>query len=217
MTVVDLRAEQPNPPPLYNGKRKHWIRNGRVVMRDPSKIDGIVLHQTACVFGKREDQPTRYHRALGVACHALAFDDGVVALPNPLRSYVQHGNGFNDRSLGLEVECNARGLVADPKTVRGMEQGPLPGAIAAGREALRALLELGRAEGMPIRYVWAHRQSSPTRRSDPGEALWKALVVEYAVPVLGLEVQPTMVLAAKRGGSGRPLPPQWDPGGVGTY
>ena len=215
--IVDLRAEQPNPPPLYNGKRKHRIAGGKVVTRDPATVDAIVLHQTACVFGKAAHQPTRHHRALGVACHALAFNDGVVVLANPLRSWVNHGNGFNSRSLGLEVECNARGLVADPKTVSGLEVPPTPEAIAAGREAIAALVKLGRAEGMPIRYILAHRQSSPTRRSDPGEQLWKALVVDYAVPVLGLLAQPELVMTDLKGRPGRPLPPQWDPGGVRAY
>lgn len=215
--IVDLRAEQPNPPPLYNGKRKHWITGGKVVTRDPATVDAITLHQTACIFGKAAHQPTRHHRALGVACHALAFNDGVVVLANPLRSWVHHANGLNSRSLGLEVECNARGLVADPRTVSGLEVPPTPEAIEAGREAIRLLVKLGREEGMPIRYILAHRQSSPTRRSDPGEQLWRALVVEYAVPVLGLVTQPELVMTDRRGRPGRALPPQWDPGGVRSY
>lgn len=215
--IVDLRGEQPNPPPLYNGKRKHWIANGKVVTRPPETVDAIVLHQTACVFGKAAHQPSRHHRALGVACHALAFNDGVVVLPNPLTWWVHHGNGFNSRSLGLEVECNARGLANDPKTVSGLEVPPTPEAIAAGREAIATLVKLARDEGMPIKYILAHRQSSPTRRSDPGEQLWKALVVDYAVPVLGLVTQPELVMTDRKGRPGRSLPPQWDPGGVRAY
>ena len=216
MRVLDLRAEQPNPPQLQ--KPKHWVRNGRVVERDPATIDCIVLHQTACVFGKRADQPTRHHRALGVACHALAFNDGVVVLPNPLRWYVQHGNGFNATSLGLEVEGVFPGIAGDPKTLpknAGPETPLTDTLILTARLAVRVLMEQAAIEGITIRRIVAHRQSSATRRADPGSALWKAVVVEHAVPVLGLRVEPDLVLVAKNGRPGRPIPAAW--GGPAGY
>lgn len=218
MNVLDLRASQPNPPPLVNGKRKHWIRDGRVVERRPEDIDTIVLHQTACVFGKRQDQPTRHHRALGVACHALAFNDGVVVLPNPLRWYVQHGNGFNACSLGLEVEGIFPGIAGDPKTLpkgAGAETPLTDVLLLTARLAVRVLIDEARREGITIRRIVAHRQSSATRRADPGSALWKAVVLEHAVPVLGLRTEPDLVLVAKNGRPGRPIPAAW--GGPAGY
>lgn len=217
MTVLDFRGQQPNPPQLP--VRKHWIRDGKVVERDPAKIDTIVLHQTACVFGRKSTQPDRYHRALGVACHALAFNDGVVALANPFRWYVQHGNGYNDRSLGLEVEGLFPGLVDHPRTLPkmpGQDETPVtPALIEAGRLAIREMIYQAGNEGIRIRRVVAHRQSSPTRRADPGEALWKALVVDYAVRELGLVTDPTETLARKDGRRGRPIPAAWGgPDGV---
>ena len=216
---LDLRSEQPNPPDL--AKQKHALRrvalNGRsvqrVVERDPATIDGIVIHQTACVFGKRRGQPSRHHRALGVACHALAFNDGTAVLANPLRWLVWHGNGFNSRSLGLEIEGRFPGLVGKPSTLAAEPETPVTALLLdTARDALRWLVEEGRSEGMPLRYVWAHRQSSPTRRSDPGEALWLALLPTFAE--LGLEVQPALVLNSKSG-AGRPIPEAW--GGAGPY
>lgn len=227
--VTDWRGLQPDPPPLVRGKRKHRVRRtmeaGRIVEhveeRDPKRIDGIVLHQTACSFGPSDDANARHRRALGVACHALAFRDGAVVLANPLRWTVLHGNGLNDRSLGLEVEGLYSGLEDDPSTLPDEAARSTWGGrpdvvsellVAAGRRALRELVERGRAEGMPIRYVWAHRQSSRTRRSDPGAVLWRRLIVEYAQPVLGLVAQPSMVLQSKSSGPGRPIPAAW--GGV---
>jgi hypothetical protein len=48
------------------------------------------------------------------------------------------------------------------------------------------------------------------RRSDPGEALWKAVALDYAVAVLGLETQNT-----RTWGDGNPIPAAW--GGSAPY
>lgn len=206
--ILDLRAEQPDPPTLVRGKRKHLVRAGHVVVRDPADVDGIVVHQTACVFGASTaqiraaggDRDLAIHRrALGVACHALAFRDGAVVLANPLRWYVWHGNGLNERSLGLEVEGIYPAEVARP----GPHDTPWTQQQAdATATALYTLIREGRDEGMPLRYLWAHRQSSYARAGDPGEAIWR-LVVQVGRE-WGLEPQPDLVV-----GSGRPISPAW--------
>lgn len=216
--LIDWRARQPNPPPLVRGRRKHLLVRGRVFERDPADVDSITVHQTACVFGARPGRD-RHERAFGVACHALAFADGAAVLPNPLRWHVHHGNGLNPRALGLEIEGRFPGLIGNPRTLanrRSIETPITDTLIAAAIEALTALVTLGRAEGMPIRYVHAHRQSSPSRRSDPGEEIWRRVVLEHGVRVLGLETQPALVLEARKG-PGRPIPLEWDPAGVGRY
>jgi hypothetical protein len=224
--ILDWRHEQPNPPPLVRGKRKHLLRGGEVVVRDPSAIDGVVIHQTACTFAKARDQPTRHHRAFGVACHALAFRDRKVVLPNPLRWYVQHGNGFNPHTLGLEVEGLLPGLEDDPTTVpredlettwKRTPDELTDDLVATACEALRLLVELGRAEGMPIEWIYAHRQSGADRRSDPGQGTWRRVVLGYAVRVLGLKTDPARVVRNRKGKGGRPIPRAWDPAGVGRY
>jgi hypothetical protein len=227
--VLDWRDRQPNPPPLVRGKRKHKLnpRTRLVVERDPRAIDGIVLHQTACTFGPSDDENRRHRRAFGVAGHATAFRDGTVVIANPLQWLVWHGNGFNDRALGLEVEGRYAGLADDPgtapredlETTWGGEPDEVTArVIATARRALLELVERGRAAGMPIRYLWAHRQSNGQRRSDPGEALWRAVAIEYGQRELGLELQPALALPSRSSGPGRPIPRAWDPvGGVGRY
>lgn len=228
--VHDWRHRQPNPPPPVRGKRKHRLTRGRdrvVVERDPRTVDSVVIHQTACDFGPNDNEQRELERAFGVACHAVAFKRGAVVLPNPLRWVVLHANALSDRSLGLEVEGLYAGLEDDPSTVpdeakqttwKGRPDVVTELAVAAARRALRELVERGRAEGMPIRYVIAHRQSSGTRRSDPGQTAWRRVVLEYAVPVLGLETMPARAWRSRSSGPGRPIPKAWDPtAGVGRY
>lgn len=224
--ILDLTSEQTNPP---TREEKFKVRRGRVVERNPRDVDSITLHQTACVFGlNKAVGPTRHHRALGVACHALAFRDGVVALPNPLAWYVNQGNGFNPRGLGLEVEGSFPGIPDDPSTPEREDLDTHAGddarmtevtdlLVETTRRAMLELVERAADWGAYLRYIHAHRQSSATRKSDPGWEVWVRTVLEYAVPVLGLQVDNTLVLGkgAKRG---RPIPLDWDPlRGEGSY
>lgn len=217
-TLLDLRGEQ--HPSLFPPKRLRdgssqatsKTSRGKTVVRDPATIDGIVLHQTACVFGPAADRSKAHRRALGIPAHAVAFRDGVFAAPAPLTWWLYHGNGLNGHTLGLEVEGCYPGLVGKPSTLWGGTETPLDEVtIATARAALAWLVVQGRALGMPLRYVYAHRQSNIGKPSDPGEGLWRALAVEYAVPVLGMETR------TRYTDGGRAVPRQWDPTGVGDY
>lgn len=224
--VVDLTAQGGDPPPLLvrDGKRRYLAdAHGRVVRRDPAHVDAVCLHQTACRFGPFADAGKRHLRALSVPIHAMAFRDGTVVLPYPVEYCLWHGNGWNARSLGLEIEGHFAGLEADPRTraVRGGLDGyhvegadDLPeAALAAARRAVYELVARGRAAGMPIRYLVTHRQSSEDRRADPGQLIYREVGLAYAVAELGLEALPDAHV-----GSGRPVPVEWDPAhGVGRY
>lgn len=223
LEIIDLRDLQKDPPEVTATKKKHKIRNGKVVRRDMKDVDGIVLHQTAVWYGVSKNQirnadgdkhEALHRRGLRVACHAIAFggekagidDCGHAIATNPLEWYVYHGNGLNDRSLGLEIEGKYPGLIGSKGDVASDK------IIKAACDALKYLVEEGRRQGAPIKYLWAHRQSSSTRRADPGEELWKKVGLEYGVKVLGLETQPH-----KTWGKGRPIPLEWDPDGKGNY
>lgn len=222
--IIDLLSERdPARPPLSRKtKRPKWKmgRNGLVVMRNARNITGVTIHQTAVEFGVSNQQLKAAggdvqlalaRRGLDVACHSISFD-GFFARTTPLAYYVYHGNGFNGFELGLEIDGLYPGVVGGRTWNREPPTKLTEGRVFAARAAMKDLVTRGREANQPIRYLHAHRQSSETRRSDPGEALWKAVVLEYAVPVLKLELNQSRVLR-----DGRPVPKEWDPNGVGSY
>lgn len=222
--VIDLRGEQSNPPELVRGKKKWRTKNGKVVERRHSDITGITVHQTAARFGvgpaairasNGDEKMALARRSKGVACHVMAFADGFVAWPNPLDWYVWHGNGFNSDTLGIEIDGDFAGLADDPTTAFRKKDNPdrlTPELEAAAKRGIKLLVEEGRKQGMPIKYIYAHRQSSPTRRSDPGEEIWQKVVLDYAVKELGLKTRPDHIRL-----KGYTIPRQWDPDGPGDY
>jgi len=230
---IDLRSEQKNPIPprvaTKDGKRivTNLCKtgpNGKIIERDMKLVQGVCFHQTACVFGApRSSNPdSKYRRALDVPCHGVGFMDGTAVLPCPLTWYVHHGNAFNDDTIGLELEGHYSGVLDDPKTPRredlrstwkGEDPTPLTDvAIQCFRDLTKRVVEEARAMGAPIEFAYAHRQTNGDKESDPGEAIWKHVVLEYAVPVLGLKTQP---LHTRR--DGKQIPKEWDPGGVVQY
>lgn len=228
VVLLDTAAAQPNPPPrlIRAGSPRFRMApggHGKVLERDPATVDTICVHQTACVFGPASDPARRHDRAHDVPIHALAFRDGVLALPYPLTWRLNHGNEWNGRSLGIEIEGKYPGIGGEVPPYR--EGAALDGhdvsedptvldelTIETARRGIAELITRGRALGMPITRIVAHRQSSASRRADPGQAIWRHVVLEYAVAVLGLLEVPT-----EHVGDGSPIPPEWSPHGVGHY
>jgi hypothetical protein len=215
-TLLDLRAEQTNPFPRKksaDGKviNTSKVVGGKTVARDPKTITGIGIHQTACMFGPMNDRPKAHRRALGIPAHVTAFTDGVYVASAPLPWLLYHGNALNDFTLGLECEGSYPGL--EGGTAWGGTTTPLTSlAIDTFRAALKWLVDEGRKAGMPIEFIWGHRQANGQKPSDPGEGIWKHVVVEYGCTQLGLKTQPE-----KFWRDGKTIPPQWDPRGVGKY
>lgn len=226
--VIDLTTQQTMPP---GRPEKYMMRGKQVVVRDPTKVTGIVVHQTACEFGvsKRQIEEAggdpvlaKHRRALNIAAHVTAFMTGKAVYANQLPWYVYHGNGFNAYTYGLEIEglyCglkgNLRTVAGDPKDVTKLTRA----TIDAARTGITFLYERGRMLGSPLEWVYAHRQSSSTRRSDPGQEIWEEVVLKYAVPVLGLKVNNDLVLPASnpKNGPGYPIPREWDPSATARY
>lgn len=188
---------------------------GRVVVRKPSAIDAICLHQTAVTFGVSasqiraaggDAQLAQFMRAKRVNAHVTAFDEGAFVAAYPLRHHVNHGNGANARSIGLEIEGLFNGAPG------GARPEPTDLLIDAARAACTWIVEAAAAEGISIRYVLAHRQYSDDRRADPGWALWQRVALEHCERVLGLASLPTLTDR-----KGTPIPKVWDPRQSAAY
>lgn len=209
LKVVDLSKEQTNflefDPPHHKFVKDKLSKKMVVAQRDPKSVDGIVIHQTATPFGVTRDQVkasngdmilAKHRRALNVAAHMTAFDTGFAVLAHPLSWYVFHANTLNARSVGIEIE----GLFPGKQGASEKLTGPL---LQAAKDGLAYLVREGRRAGMPLRFIWAHRQSSQTRPDDPGEEIWKKIVLDYAEQELDLISQPEFVMG------GQPIPEQW--------
>jgi hypothetical protein len=215
--ILDLRDEQSDPSP------KSKVVNGHTVVRNPKSIRGIVLHQTACTYGVSQQQINAaggdkelalHRRSLNVACHVMAFRDGVTVINNEFERYIYSANGQNAESVSVETEGNYPGLTDEPEKTTW---NPPPNVVTdevvlAARASMHYLVQEARKLGAPLEFVWAHRQSSASRRADPGQELWERVVLQYAVPVLGLKTE-----CGRTWGDGRPIPIEWDPDGVGRY
>ena len=81
------------------------------------------------------------------------------------------------------------------------------------------MIALGKKRGIILTEIYAHRQSSSDRRADPGEEIWKKVVLGHAVKKHGLKTRPELALPAsnRRNGPGRALPLVWDPLAAAAY
>ena len=188
--------------------------------RDPFHVTGIVLHQTAVRFGVSARQladaggdreKALATRALRVKAHCVLFREHATHQPllvyaAPLDWRMNHANGLNASTVGLEIDGLYPGLKG------GKTWGDKPADLwtpqirDAARSAVRDIFYRATGHGMEIRYLYAHRQSSATRRADPGEAIWRDVGL-WAADELGLEIQPS-----RTWGKGLPIPEQWGGG-----
>jgi len=223
--ITDLSYAQPKAAP------KTRVRGGKTVQRDPSKIKGIMLHQTAVNFGVAPYQVAaaggstvraKQNRALNVGAHFVTFRDVGTVQAHDLLSYCHHGGLANSETIGWEIEGVYSGLLDNPRTTpredllstwKRREPDEITERLVVHcRQVLIDIVEGAYKEGIELDYIYAHRQSSITRRSDPGEGLWRKIVEGFAKPVLGLTPA-----YAKTWGMGRTIPVQWSSHGKGEY
>lgn len=199
--ILDYSAERvPSSP-------KVKMKDGKPVLFAPGDVRGIMIHQTDCYFvdpSKPHDAVTnewRARRALKVAAHITVFRNGLVAVSAPLDWVMNHGNAPNSFCWGIEVEGRFAG---SPYSARNPEQMPLTYQAVDGlHEAIGYLCDAAETIPQPLTTLLAHRQSSETRRSDPGFEVWN--VVRNIAECNG--VFPDLL---KTWGTGRPIPWDWD-------
>jgi hypothetical protein len=211
VTLVDWRSQADYRGLMAgNGKSARALfRAGKVVMRPPADVVGIMWHVTACLFGVSpaavreaggDAKLARDRRALRIPAHATVFRDGHVVVPFDLLAYLWHGNGGNAASLGVEIESDDGSIT--------------PEQVIACRWLARWFVAEARKVGATIRETWAHRQTNGIKPNDPGPVVWR----EVAIPSseeLGLTRTirglPGSTPAVKHG---LPIPLAWDPLGT---
>jgi len=178
--------------------------------RDWSEITGVTLHQTGIYMSNTVERFLRLHAHIGII-----DPDGVGTIVQvyPLDRVVWHGNGLNSFTVGIEINGLFEGIEGKglPKYQRNMKLcHPSAAQIEATRECLSWIKDEVIKHGGELKTVYAHRQSSGTRRADPGSKVWQEVAL-WAEDKLGLETRPTETF-----GKGRPIPEAWDMRQVGV-
>lgn len=221
-SIVDTRLEHDGAKRL---RRRPW-----------TAIDSITLHQTATCYlqagAPREKRAIDRVSKLGV--HAIVMRGGFSVLANgPEWEMPQAQRIFNGRGIGVEVDGWFAGIEGDRSTFwapQGTDRDPMsesPEQTRAALELIDYLVELVGSHGGRIKHLHAHRQTSRTRRSDPGELLWRTIAIP-AMKKHGLtygldEIPGPKFFVPRQGkiwsykGPGRPIPAAWDPSATADY
>lgn len=209
-TLIDLRKHH-QPRVTVDGVAKAYSPPSRPW----SEFTGITYHQTACDMGESE---ARYY---SIGAHFVVLRSGRVLWMCDPNRIVYHGNGWNARCVGVEVNGLYPGLEDDPGTAdnealkttwddpttpaREKPMSVTPQAMASLRNLTRWLRWYGKQNGAKVDFLVAHRQSSMDRENDPGQAIWR----QAAVPLHA-------ELGMSDGGvgftiGGYAIPEKWDP------
>ena len=156
-------------------------------------VDAVVLHQMA--FSRGND----VGRYKNVTAHFIVVPDGTVAQLHPIAARLPASDGFNARAVAVEFAGNLRSANGNWwKPDRFGRDELTPAQAESGRRLLRVL------EGMGIRHVFAHRQSSAKRGNDPGPEIWSS-VAQWGIDDLGMSDGGQGYAI----GGGKPIPAAW--------
>lgn len=196
-----LAKKSPNVRKKDSGRTRDW-----------AEVTGICLHQTAVVLGERVG------RWASLGAHLGVTRSGKIIWVHDFDKIIYHGNGFNNRTIGIEIDGRYEGVEGDRRTFWRPEEGktlnPTPltdECIEAAKAAIRWAHDYVERRGGDLKVLVAHRQSSSTRRSDPGSAIWQRVALPMASELeLGDGGKDFQI------GSGRPIPESWDPTKTGV-
>ena len=188
--IIDLTAQ------VVKGQRRR--------MRDPKKVNTLVLHQMACCFYVK-DPLKRFLEHF--APHFAILPDGRILQLHPIMALTGASNGFNSFSVAVEFAGNfpnsngkwwidkkdvaklreklkhlpeAQIRARIQAYIKSNQNQVTPQQIEAGRYLVRYLIQT-----MGLKMIVAHRQSSKDRENDPGPDVWYH-VGQWAIDNLGL-------------------------------
>lgn len=185
-----------------HGPKREWKTRTRMM----KSVTGQCWHQAGVDLGERVE---RYDSVGAHVCVTLARK--VIWLHDWDRLGM-FANGWNDATVSIEVSGLFAGIDGDINTVwqRKAPNVLTPELAATCRDVASWITVDANARGANVRVYVSHRQSSATRRSDPGQAIYRDVVLAGAAAD-GVKTAPTTVL-----GDGLPVPEAWDPAQVGV-
>jgi hypothetical protein len=176
-----------------------------VTNRPIEHVTGCVLHQTACLLGER---PERYDT---VGAHFAVTRAGKVIWLHDFNRKVAAANGWNNGTFSVEIDGIYAGVEGDPSTVwddptTAIHERAMvltPETVTAAKALIRWSKSI---LGARMNVLVAHRQSSGSRRDDPGSAIWQ----QIALP-MHAELQLSDGGIGFKLDDGMPIPESWDP------
>ncbi len=170
--------------------------------RSPQKIHGVVIHQTGCWMSNDESTWER------TRCHCGITRSGDVLLTHPFDWGIGHAQDLSGPAIGIEIAGNFPGLIG--KNYTWWKSGGGPHEFTEAQEkACDVLFGIIKEEFERMGVVWtkvyAHRQSSDQRESDPGEEIWKKVALKWQKDLGADDGGPEYCV-----GSGKPIPKEWN-------
>lgn len=196
--VVDIRGTHPRAR-LYHRKRP-W-----------TEIRGVTLHQTGC------NMPQNPRGWLRLNAHDGVTLEGKIAIVNDPADFIWHAQGLSEHTIGLEFEGNHCGIAGDEST---LWKGGGPAAHVTEEMLIAAdrLFDIRLADfennNQPWTEIHGHRQSSATRRADPGSEIWQKIAIPWAKKLGLSEADGGEGFKYKKG---RVIPVDWNPCYTGKY
>lgn len=181
---------------------------------------GMTIHQTACILSASKD-PARCD-AIGshfVIMRAAGgyYGDGDVLWIHDDTRLVIHGNEWNTKCTGTEIDGLFAGLEGNPKTVWDNPKTPYKEqAVSLTDKQEESALQLiewefhyVRQRGGNMTSLNTHRQSSADRQNDPGSKVCQRVLVPMWAKLGLSDGGPGFVLGGPDGGY--PNPTEWVP------
>jgi hypothetical protein len=98
-----------------------------------------------------------------------------------------------------------------PKGSKRLPLSVTKAQIEACKEAIRWIARVIEKAGGRLEYCLAHRQSSGSRRGDPGEKCWKLIALPIMEELDLSDGGPDYFILDRHKKPGRPISEEWDP------
>ena len=193
-------------------RKKNLSRGASHGERDWSIFKGVCLHQTAALI------KSDHRKLLAIPAHDIVTWDNRAIVLHDGDDYMWHAGALNRYTTGVEIACRAAGTEGDRSTLwigpsdkakgftyESLCREPTDEQLALARDMVERRLAEAVLHGCTLRNlgIYAHRQSSAHRLSDPGSRIWQHVALpltrKYKLRDTSQEVFDT----------GRPIPRSW--------